>query len=232
MALPLPAANVVTPTGIDAAGVQANFERLAQATSNLTASSGVVGLPPGLIFPFGGASAPAGYLLCNGASLSTTTYSALFAILGYTYGGSGASFSLPDLQGRMPVGKGTNAAVNTLNQSDGLAVASRTPAHSHTVPKHKHGVSVSGFTGYVDSTHQHANSGGGYFVGTVGGNANISTGGGGYGIHFTDNRLNNHRHDWSGTGTAGSAADPSGDADLTSGASRGAFLVINYIIKF
>ena len=231
MALPLPAANVVTPTGIDAAGVQANFERLAQATSNLTASTGVVGLPPGLIFPFGGASAPAGYLLCNGASLSTTTYSALFAILGYTYGGSGASFSLPDLQGRMPVGKGTNAAVNTLNQSDGLAVASRTPAHSHSVPAHQHGVSVSGYTGYVDSSHSHASDAGSWFIGASGSNANVSTGGGGYGAHYTDGRLGSHRHDFSGSGTAGPAGT-SGDSAFTSGTTSGPFLVINYIIKF
>lgn len=230
MALALPSANVVTADGIDAAGVQANFERLAQATASLSASSGVVGLPPGLIFPFGGATAPAGYLICNGASLATATYPALFAVIAYTYGGSGANFSLPDLQGRMPVGKGTNAAVNTLNQSDGLVVASRTPAHTHSVPAHQHGVSVSGFTGYIDSSHSHASSAGSWFVGSGGSNANVSTGGGGYGAHFTDGRLTNHRHDFSGSGTAGPAG-VNGDVAFTSGSSGGSFLVINYIIK-
>jgi microcystin-dependent protein len=231
VALALPSANVVTADGIDAAGVQANFERLAQATASLSASSGAVGLPPGLIFPFGGATAPAGYLVCNGASLATATYPALFAAIAYTYGGSGANFSLPDLQGRVPVGKGTNAAVNTLNQSDGLVVASRTPAHSHTVPKHKHGVSVSGSTGDFNSNHSHNNSAGGFFVGTINGNANVSTGGGGYGLHTTDGRLGNHSHTVTASGTAGSAADPSGDANLTSGTTSSPYLVINYIIK-
>ena len=42
-----------------------------------------------------GASAPNGWLACTGTSVSTTTYAALFAVIGYTFGGSGASFSLP-----------------------------------------------------------------------------------------------------------------------------------------
>ena len=40
-----------------------------------------------------------GWLLCNGASYSTTTYANLFAIIGYTYGGSGANFNVPNYQG-------------------------------------------------------------------------------------------------------------------------------------
>ena len=232
MALPLPAANVVTADGIDAAGVQANFERLAQATSNLTASTGVVGLPPGLIFPFGGATAPAGYLLCNGASLNVTTYAALFAIIGYAYGGSGASFSLPDLQGRVPVGKGTNATVNTLNQNDGLVVGSRAATHTHTVKKHKHAVVVSGFTDYTDVTHQHTSSSGGYFLVNGGSAAAISTGSSNYSFAFSNSPALNHRHSLTNVaGTAGATADPSGDSDLTSGAGSEAYIVLNYIIK-
>lgn len=43
------------------------------------------------------ATAPKGYLACNGASVSTTTYAALFAKIAYTYGGSGVSFTLPNI---------------------------------------------------------------------------------------------------------------------------------------
>lgn len=223
MGLALPAPFVKTDQGLDSDGVQRNFEAL-----SLNAA---VSFPAGGVVPFAGATAPVGYLLCDGASVSTTGYAKLFAVIAYTYGGSGASFNLPDLQGRVPVGKGTNAAVNTLNQSDGLVVASRTPAHSHTVPKHKHGVSVSGSTGDFNSNHSHNNSSGGFFVGTIGGTANISTGGGGYGLHTTDGRLGNHSHTVTASGTAGSAADPSGDANLTSGTTSSPYLVINYIIK-
>jgi|694.fasta_scaffold04744_31 hypothetical protein len=43
------------------------------------------------------AVAPKGWLACNGASVSTTTYSALFAKIAYTFGGSGANFTLPNI---------------------------------------------------------------------------------------------------------------------------------------
>jgi len=42
-------------------------------------------------------SAPKGWLSCNGASVSTTTYATLFAKIGYTHGGSGSSFNLPNI---------------------------------------------------------------------------------------------------------------------------------------
>ena len=51
---------------------------------------------------------PSGYLQCNGASLSTTTYSALFNVIGYTYGGSGSNFNVPDFRGIFLRGNGTN----------------------------------------------------------------------------------------------------------------------------
>lgn len=66
--------------------------------------SGVGYVPTGMISPFGGSVAPPGYLLCYGEGLSTTTYAALFAVVGYTYGGSGATFNAPDLRGRTVYG--------------------------------------------------------------------------------------------------------------------------------
>ena len=51
--------------------------------------------PVGCIITMPNNVLPAGYFFCNGASLSTTTYANLFAVIGYTHGGSGASFSLP-----------------------------------------------------------------------------------------------------------------------------------------
>lgn len=88
-------------------------------------------------------SVPAGYLLCNGAAVSRTTYSALFTVCGTQFGsGDGVTtFNLPDYQGRMPVGKGTNADVATIGNNDGQATASRRPKHKHSVndPGHTHG---------------------------------------------------------------------------------------------
>lgn len=87
----------------------------------------------GTVADFAGSAAPTGWLLCDGSAVSRTTYADLFAEIGTTYGvGDGSTtFNLPDAQGRMTVGLGTNADVNALGDSDGLAIASRTPKHTH-----------------------------------------------------------------------------------------------------
>jgi microcystin-dependent protein len=60
----------------------------------------------GAIKPWTKATAPNGYLLCDGAAVSRTTYADLFAIISTTYGvGDGAStFNVPNLEGKMPQG--------------------------------------------------------------------------------------------------------------------------------
>ena len=58
--------------------------------------------PPGSIMWFALSSAPDGWLKANGASVSTTSYAALFANIGYTWGGSGSTFRLPELRGEFP----------------------------------------------------------------------------------------------------------------------------------
>jgi microcystin-dependent protein len=65
---------------------------------------------PGTIKTFGGANLPPSYLECDGSSLSTTAYPKLFAAIGYTHGGSGATFNIPDLRGVFIRGAGTNGA--------------------------------------------------------------------------------------------------------------------------
>jgi len=66
-------------------------------------------VPTGSIFPYGAATAPTHYLMCDGGSISTTTYAGLFAVLGYAYGGSGSLFNVPDLKARMPLGYSASA---------------------------------------------------------------------------------------------------------------------------
>jgi microcystin-dependent protein len=67
-------------------------------------SGGYLSIPPGAVQFFARNTAPSGWLKANGASLSTGTYSALFSAIGYTFGGSGSSFSVPDLRGEFPRG--------------------------------------------------------------------------------------------------------------------------------
>ncbi len=71
--------------------------------------------PPGLISPYGGASAPTGWLLCDGSAVSRSTYAALFAIVSTTYGAGDAAttFNVPDLRGRVPIGTGTGIGGGT-----------------------------------------------------------------------------------------------------------------------
>ncbi|NCY20481.1 hypothetical protein EBX31_00810 [bacterium] len=65
---------------------------------------------PGLVIPYAGASAPDGWVFCNGTFYPIDgVYSELFGVIGYTYGGSGNSFSVPDLRGRIPFGKAADA---------------------------------------------------------------------------------------------------------------------------
>jgi microcystin-dependent protein len=64
-------------------------------------------LPVGVILPYGGSTAPAAWLLCDGSAKSRTTYASLFAAIGTSYGvGDGSTtFNVPDLRGRVPAGK-------------------------------------------------------------------------------------------------------------------------------
>lgn len=65
--------------------------------------------PVGTVIAFAGNSAPAGYLICNGAAVSRTTYAKLFAVIGTTYGeGDGSTtFNLPNLIDKFIMGSGT-----------------------------------------------------------------------------------------------------------------------------
>lgn len=82
-------------------------------------------LPIGVILPYGGTSAPSGYLFCYGQAVSRTTYATLFTAIGTTYGsGDGSTtFNLPDLRGRVIAGQddmGGSSANRLTNADDGL----------------------------------------------------------------------------------------------------------------
>ena len=78
--------------------------------ANLT---GIEGVPTGCIIPWSDTSIPSGFLECNGAAVSRTTYATLFAIVATTYGsGNGSTtFNLPDLKDNVPLGRSNSAAL-------------------------------------------------------------------------------------------------------------------------
>ena len=87
---------------------------------------------------FGGSYAPIGWALCAGQLLSIGENSALYSLLGTTYGGDGqATFALPDLQGRSPLHEGTapGSSSYTLGQTGGSEAVELTPAQ---IPAHSH----------------------------------------------------------------------------------------------
>ncbi len=96
-------------------------------------------IPVGSITMYGGAAAPANYALCDGTSLDTTVHASLFAAIGYTYGGSGANFNVPNMKQRFPIHKADSGVASTLGGTGGAIDHTHTgPAHIHTMPTHTH----------------------------------------------------------------------------------------------
>lgn len=86
------------------------------------------------------------WLLCNGSAVSTTTYSGLFAIIGYAFGGSGATFNLPDMRGRVPAAIGTGTGLSTrilgqtLGEENHVLTTGELAAHTHYMANTDNGV--------------------------------------------------------------------------------------------
>lgn len=85
------------------------------ATKGYVDGVAAAGEVTGVIKMFGGATAPTGYLLCDGAAVSRSTYADLFSEIGTAFGaGNGSTtFNVPDLKVRAPVGVGTGAGLGT-----------------------------------------------------------------------------------------------------------------------
>jgi len=102
-------------------------------------------VPTGAVTMYGAAAAPTGWLLCDGSPVSRTTYSALFAVIGTTYGvGNGTStFNVPSLKGRVPVGlDSAQTEFDALGETGGAKThtltSSEMPSHTHTQDAHTH----------------------------------------------------------------------------------------------
>lgn len=96
----------------------------------------------GEIKMFAGGFAPRGWAFCDGQLLSIAQNSALYSILGTTYGGNGqTNFALPDLRGRVAINEGQGTGLQgsySLGQAGGMEATtilpSNLPQHAHSIP--------------------------------------------------------------------------------------------------
>lgn len=207
-------------------------------------------IPTGVVEMFAGSTAPVGWLICDGSSVSRKTYSDLFKVIGTTYGvgDSNTTFTLPDMRGRVPmgVGQGTGLTNRTL--------AATTGAETHTLaetnlPAHGHSFTPSG-TLNTESSHTHgsANAGGHIhssnnsfllYVGSGGGaNLNVGTSYQIYNLNATIQSNGDHSHGSTNsntghshtfTGSAGTTGNGNGASTAVSNFQPS--IALNFIIK-
>ena len=141
----------MTAVGTQAIAVtmsNAGANTIAANVNNRTNANNVInlGLPPGMMSPYAGSTAPSGWLLCDGAVVSQTTYADLYAVIGATYntGGEGAgNFRLPDTRGIFLSGAGSQTIsgityTRTLANKQNDAMQGH--KHSVTDPGHRHSI--------------------------------------------------------------------------------------------
>lgn len=202
----------------------------------------------GEIVAFAGANAPAGWLVCDGATIDQGTYPALFAVLGSQYGAPGR---LPNLRGRSILGAG-GSVYPTQGQTGGAATHGHTanplPTHSHWVPthstneqSHSHTTNPGAFTSGSGGSHSHTagtnnngfvsiNPGGSDDVARTGHTHSIGSGGShthSIDVPSTTSSTHSHSH-----GVAGQASDAGGGVTPTiqSGDSYHPVLSLTYLI--
>ena len=205
-------------------------------------------VPTGTVSAYAKSTAPTGYLLCNGDTVPngsgtvqgvTTDFSALYIILGTSFGTAG---TLPNLLGRSVVGAGAAGAQNGTSSSGsltgGTALTARTVGaffgdqylqeHTHAAGYTVSGtVSSDGQTAFPYAINQYAAGSGSAF------SINVQSQGGGY-IGGSFASANSHTHPWSGTisGNSGAHSMANQGAAGTANANMQPSLSLTYIIKY
>lgn len=195
----------------------------------------------GEIMAYGGTSAPAGWLICNGTTVSRATYAALFAIIGTAYGaGDGVTtFTLPNLSGKFPRGASAASPRGSSGGTDSQTLTTANmPLHTHPMPhthtiNHNHASATTSENGFHDHEIWYAPGPGGsdqsVSSGLVEGQALDRNSIGADGAHTHSVDLPN----FTGTSGASSTANTSsaGSAVPTALDNKPAFAAVTYLIK-
>jgi microcystin-dependent protein len=114
-------------------------------------------VPCGVIIPlsYEPSTIPEDFLLCDGSSYTTTNYPNLFTLIGYTYGGSGSTFNVPDLRDKRGY-MDSNSSLGTISGVNSIILNnSQLPQHTHNVNsssysvEHSHPITYNSGTTYT-----------------------------------------------------------------------------------
>ena len=207
-------------------------------------------MPVASIVSYAGASAPQGFLICDGSLVSKTTYGDLFAILGSTYGtATSTQFYLPNLQSKFPIGKSGSYALGSTGGSFAQTPLGNisTPSFSGNAvtPSGSISVSVANHSLTIAELPSHSHTFSGWSMGQgirhQDGTDHIPQRGdqGSQSGTFTSSSVgsgNGHNHSGSGS-FSGNSITPSGSISTPSftGSSlniTNPYISLNYIIKF
>ena len=205
------------------------------------------GIPAGVINMWATTTAPTAWLLCDGTAVSRTTYASLFAVISTTYGvGDGSTtFNLPNLKGKVPVGRDSgDASFDTMGELGGAKTHTLTsaemPVHTHTQDSHNHTQNSHNHTqdshNHTQNAHSHTVDGALVPRGT-GANFRELTDGGTGGSNVTSRSQTATNIATTATNQATTAVNVAATATNQNAGSGGAhnnlqpYIVLNYIIK-
>lgn len=178
--------------------------------------------PIGTIHMYAGSNAPAGYLLCEGQAVSRSEYARLFNQIGSTYGaGNGSTtFNIPDLRGRVAVGRDSSGTFANIAATGGAEThaldVTQIPSHTHIQNSHNH----------TQNSHGH------------GTNTRIGWGAGSRGLDWGRTDANSPATAWGAGSSSTTASNQSTTATNQNTGSSSPhnnlqpYNTVNYIIKF
>lgn len=149
-------------------------ERIAAENSNNQYLQALSYVAVGTIYPFAGQTVPETFMLCDGSALDKTEYAELFSVIGYTFGGEGDIFNLPDLRGKALFGfDENNDEFNTLGKTGG---AKQNVLNVRNLPNHRRFLTAINGANTERAMVQTTSNGRYTFIGTNGANAAANSG--------------------------------------------------------